>query len=95
MAREARKPDYTVNALEKDLNIKGRVGAAWKQEDGSIQITLDPWVILKGRGHNMNLLVTLFPAMSKEDWEERNKRKEPVRAAPKSTPEEFEDDIPF
>lgn len=96
MARESRKPDYTVNALDKDSNVKGRVGAAWKQEDGSIQITLDPWVTLRGRGFNVNLLVTLFPAMSREEWQERQKEKENKKET--KSPDRYdplEDDIPF
>lgn len=60
MAKEksARKPDYRVSALNKATSVKGSVGAAWLNEDGTISIVLDPFIVLND---SPNLLITLFP----------------------------------
>jgi hypothetical protein len=86
--------------LFKDTGVKGRAGVAWKQDDGSIQIILDPCVTLYGQAlmHNgEKVYLTLFPL----DW----KKKERVEPAPSGiNPEagakagrrdDLEDDIPF
>lgn len=54
----SRKPDYRVAALNKATNVKGNVGAAWINQDGSIAIKLDPFIVLED---STNLLLTLFP----------------------------------
>lgn len=55
-----RLPDYRVKALNRENEISSSVGAAWKNEDGSISIQLDHFVVLKGRGHGGDLVLTLF-----------------------------------
>lgn len=55
----ARRPDYRAKALNKVNGVKGEVGAAWTNPDGSISLILDNFVTLTQDGH---LLVTLFPA---------------------------------
>lgn len=54
----SRKPDFKLSALNKTNEHKGKVGAAWKNPDGTISIALDPFVALSA---NDNLLITLFP----------------------------------
>lgn len=58
----SRTPDYDVKAMRKDTEQKARVGAAWKNEDGSISIVLDPFVVLEG---HTQLIITCFPKESK------------------------------
>ena len=54
-----RKPDYDLSALNKaDDRLKGKVGAAWINEDGTISVVLNPFTYLHQDGH---LLLTLFP----------------------------------
>ncbi len=51
-----KKPDYTLSAMDKDNDrLKGLVGAAWINEDGSISIRLNPFVVLDTREHNLEL----------------------------------------
>jgi len=52
-----RQPDYHLHAMNKDTDRKGRIGAAWKNDDGSISIKLDAFVVLNS---NDNLEVRLF-----------------------------------
>ena len=52
-------PDYTVGGLNKttgDRNAK--LGAAWRNADGSITVKLDAFIVLHG---GPDLLVRLFP----------------------------------
>lgn len=98
MAEESdkRKPEYNLSGLNKDTDARGRCGAGWLNEDGSISITLDPWVMLKGRGHGGNISLVLFP--TRDDYvPRRNKPKSdtsrPYRKA--TPPDDLEDDIPF
>ena len=84
----APKPDYTL-WVASDAG-KGRAGAAWKNEDGSISIAIDPYVILKGRGHSgAPRTVMLYPAGS---YEARKKAEEEAAA---KVPDGPDDDIPF
>lgn len=54
----ARKPDYTLHALNKRTEEKLRVGVAWKNDTGdSIQIKLYPFVVLQGGN---DLVLSLF-----------------------------------
>lgn len=55
---ESRKPDFTVKALNKSTDEKGRVGAAWTNKDETISVVLDAFVVLHG---GKDLLITLFP----------------------------------
>lgn len=53
-----RKPDFKVKVLNKVTDERGCVGAAWKNDDGSVTILLDYCVVLPGGKDN---LITLFP----------------------------------
>lgn len=52
-----RKPDFDVAVLHKGSGMKGRIGAAWENDDGSIGIVLNPAVNLQQDGQ---LQITLF-----------------------------------
>jgi hypothetical protein len=54
----SRKPDFWVKALDKDTNEKAKIGAAWQNNDGSVSIDLNPFVVLAAR---KSLVITLFP----------------------------------
>lgn len=54
------KPDYVVSALDKNSDMKGNIGSAWKTPEGNIRIKLNPFVVLDTREHD--LVITLFPA---------------------------------
>lgn len=86
-----RKPDYNLWVGSDDG--QGRAGAAWKNDDGSISVVLDPYVVLRGRGHGGNATVKLYPSDRKQQ-QERPER--PERAPqPKGKFDDLEDDIPF
>jgi hypothetical protein len=54
-----RKPDYKLKALDKFSGRKNNdLGAAWKNEDGSISIVLNPCVQISS---NADLVLNLFP----------------------------------
>lgn len=53
-----RRPDYNVSVMNKDTDKKGNIGVAWKKEDGTITIKLNPFVVLD---FSENLIVILFP----------------------------------
>lgn len=53
-----RLPNYRVAALNKRTDAKGRVGAAWSNDDGSISVVIDPFVTLHG---GKDMIITLFP----------------------------------
>lgn len=52
-----RKPDYSVNAMNKRTDEKSRIGAAWVNPDGSIRIVLNPFVVLTA---GPDLVITAF-----------------------------------
>lgn len=55
----SRKPDYRLAAMNKATDEKNHdVGAAWANPDGSISVTLRPFVTLCS---DKNLVLTLFP----------------------------------
>lgn len=58
-----RKPDYDVSAMKKGTQYKGKVGAAWKNDKGQIQIYLNPFVVLDA---SEDLALTLFPVPAGE-----------------------------
>lgn len=59
MSTVFRQPDFDVSAMLKDNPAcKGRVGVAWQNPDGSIGITLNPFVQLPKQ--DGNLVLTLF-----------------------------------
>lgn len=53
----ARKPDYTLSALNKKTDQRGPVGVGWIQPDGSIRIKINEFVVLAG---GPDIVVTLF-----------------------------------
>jgi hypothetical protein len=59
----SRKPDYNVHAMNKVTNAKARIGAAWMNEDHTISIVLDAFVVVPG---GSDLLITLFPNVDKD-----------------------------
>lgn len=54
----SRKPDYRVAALDKTTDEKNNIGGAWLNDDGSIAVVLNPFIVLTAR---KSLLITLFP----------------------------------
>ncbi len=52
-----RRPDYILSALCKRTELRGRVGAAWVNEDGTLSIKLNAFVVLSA---NDDLVITLF-----------------------------------
>lgn len=62
--RRGRRPDYKLGAMLKDSDRRNNnCGVGWLNEDGSIQVMLDPCVILNGNVTDM--AYRLFPADSK------------------------------
>ena len=54
-----RRPDYRLKLMDKETSMKlNDAGAAWKNEDASITVVLNPWVVNK---FQPNLIMTLFP----------------------------------
>lgn len=53
-----RKPDYWVKAMNKETNEKRKIGAAWKNQDGSVSIDIDSFTVIASSPH---LVITLFP----------------------------------
>lgn len=52
-------PNFHVHAMDKSIDTwKSRIGAAWMKPDGSISISLNPFVSLRA---SPNLMITLFP----------------------------------
>ena len=58
----ARKPDYRVAAMNKQTDMKSNIGAAWINEDKSISIVLNAFVVISG---GKDILITLFPEENK------------------------------
>lgn len=54
----SRKPDYNFRALNKATEERGRLGAAWNNQDGSITVVIDPFVVVPT---GKQFLLTLFP----------------------------------
>ena len=63
MSKQSRTPDYNVKVLDKATNEKGRIGAGWINEDGSISIVLNTFVVITS---SPNLVITLFSNDGKE-----------------------------
>lgn len=58
-----RTPDYDLVVMNKTTQQKGKVGAAWKNNDGRIGIVLNPCVVLSA---DPNLVIALFVKHSYE-----------------------------
>ena len=52
-----RSPDYNLSFLDKGTDQRGRVGAGWRNDDGSISIKLNVKVVL---AESPDLILTLF-----------------------------------
>ncbi len=64
--RSNKKPDYDLAAMNKLTGDKNyRCGAAWKNDDGSISIKLDPFVVLDA--NHSGIVITLFERKEKLD----------------------------
>lgn len=60
MAGTGEAPDFNVTAMDKnDDTFKGQIGVAWINEDGTIAIKLNPFIVLDTNRHN--LTIRLFP----------------------------------
>ncbi len=86
-----KKPDYSLSAMDKDTDrLKGTVGVAWINDDGSISIRLNPFVILDTREHNLELRLFKNDGMY---------AKQPKKQLPQSVSVEHtfdpSDEIPF
>jgi hypothetical protein len=93
-----RSPDFKLSALNKANDDRaGKLGAAWKNPDGSISIKLDPGTALI---YNPDVIYTLFPADSpapNKSSSGNTAGSEPM-PAPKRKPRAHtihDDDIPF
>lgn len=60
-----RRPDYNLSAMDKKTGCKGPIGAAWKNEDGTITLKLNPFVVLETA--RMELVVMLYPTNGGEE----------------------------
>ena len=56
-------PQYRLLALNKKTEQRGKVGAGWRNEDGSISIRVNPWVVIDS---NPDVILTLFPVKPEE-----------------------------
>ena len=86
-----RKPDYSVGALNRDTDEKNpKVGAAWCNDDGSIDININDFVVIRG---SKATYLRLFP------YRERSASVPPPtpQEEPKQpyTTKDLQDDIPF
>ena len=60
-----KKPDYVLGLMDKFSGEKTyRAGAAWKNDDGTISIKLEPFVMIPL--DRKGLVITLF--MNDKDW---------------------------
>lgn len=53
-----KSPDYKVGCLNKVTGEKGNIGAAWLNNDGTINIVLNNLVVVQA---SKDLVITLFP----------------------------------
>lgn len=65
-----RQPDFHLHAMHIDTNEKGRVGAAWLNDDGSITIKLDAFVTLTA---TPDLTIRLFKNDRKQTSDPANR----------------------
>lgn len=61
-AKKGRTPDFQVKAMNKENNRSHRIGAAWLNDNGTLSIDIDEFVVISGRDRPV---ITLFP------WEEK------------------------
>ena len=65
--RQSRPPDYKVQALCKKTELRGNIGVAWNQPDGSIQIKLNAFTVLDTGDHDF--VISLF---KNDQWPKKN-----------------------
>ncbi len=53
-----RLPDYRIKALNKDTDERDYIGAAWQNDDGSIGLKFNPFVVVPV---GSDFAITLFP----------------------------------
>ena len=94
-----KKPDWNLSAMDPENICKGKVGAGWSNDDGTISMKLDPFVTLSAMD---NLKIKLFPyeELSREQFEAKRKQRERDSATTPSGAkaghfDDLEDDIPF
>lgn len=58
-SKRGRTPDYVVKAMNKENDRAHRVGAAWLNDNGSISVEIDEFIVLSGA--DKKTVVTLFP----------------------------------
>ena len=90
MKEKARKPDYNLWAIIPDETSKGKIGAAWINDDDSIFIKLNPFIVLS---QIENPTIKLFP--NDDKYEERQAAKKEKAEKRPPPPSDLEDDIPF
>lgn len=61
---KGRTPDFEAKAMNKENDRSHRVGAAWLNDNGSVSIELDEFVVLTGK--DKNTVLTLFPWETKK-----------------------------
>ena len=66
---KGRRPDYNVNAWNHNTDEKGRIGAAWANDDGTIGVKLNPFVRLD---LSDDIQIMLFPRDSPEEFTDDN-----------------------
>ena len=59
-----RTPTHNLSVMTRDTKRKGRLGAAWLNADGSIDIVLDPGAVLSWKD---DLMIKLFPRNKEEE----------------------------
>lgn len=69
----ADQPTHRLKAFNKDTKKAMTVGAAWARDDGSISITLDPFVVLNN--NDGKLALNLFPVEGKEGMTYKKRHK--------------------
>ena len=88
-----RKPDYNLGAMDKETDMKGKIGAAWINDDGSIGIKLNPWVVLDGA--NPNLTLRLFKNEQEPEPVKRSRKKKKSEVFVGEVTDRDENGIPF
>ena len=97
MAKDKKKPDWDLSAMDPADVCKGKCGAAWTNDDGTISIRLNPFVELRALD---NLKIKLFPAKTQADWDrikagEKDSATTPSAQKSSGKFDDLEDDIPF
>lgn len=89
----SRSPDYHLKAVFPGTDNKwSKVGAAWRNEDGSFSLVLEPFVVLSGA---VDMRLRLF-----KDGPQGRQTTTPPEAAPlprahRPFHDDMDDDIPF